>query len=227
MNNYTPKNIPNSRGKRIAIGDIHGCFHAFEALLNKQLKINKDDQIFILGDLIDKGNNSALVLDLIIDLKANDYQIFPIKGNHEKKFLTAYSCGFEFFEAYLKAYNSLDLLEGELDQYLQLISGFEYYIELDNFVLSHIGINEDRINPFTDLRGMFPEIQFDFDAQRIMQKTQIHGHMVRTIEEIKSSIEKKEKRFSIDSGCYLKEDRLGYLTAIDLDTMELFHQINR
>lgn len=174
--------------------------------------------------MIDKGQNSSMVLDLIIELQQNDYQIFPIRGNHEEKFLAAYSYGFDFFEKYLEEYNSLDLLEGELENYLKLIHNLEYGIELDQFFLSHSGINNGVISPFTDLRGMFPKINFQFDEELLFAKTQIHGHSVRTIVDIKMSIKKQEKRISIDSGCYLNEEGLGFLTALNLDNMKLYFQ---
>ena len=225
MRGYIPKKVAkNDKGRRIAIGDIHGCISAFEKILSDKLRVTKDDQLFLLGDMIDKGPNSALVLDLIIELQKNDYQVFPIRGNHEEKFLAAYNYGFDFFENYLATYNSMDLIEGELESYLELIHNFEYCIELDNFVLSHSGINKNRINPYTDLRGMFPNINFKFEEEQLIKKTQIHGHLVRTIDEIEQSIIKKEKRFSIDSGCYLDTEEFGVLTALDLDKMKLFHQ---
>ncbi len=223
---YTPVIMGKNEGggRRIAIGDIHGCFYSFESLLKEKLQINKKDQIFLLGDTIDKGLNSALVLDLIIDLKENNYQIFPIRGNHEEQLLMAYNCGFDFFENYLNEYNSLDLIGERLDEYLGLISNFEYCIELDDFVLSHSGINKGRINPFTDLRGMFPDVKFKFEEERLTSKIQVHGHLVKTISEIENSILNKERRFSIDSGCYLANEEFGYLTALDLDEMKLFFQ---
>ncbi len=137
--------------------------------------------------------------------------------------MAAYKCGFDFFENYLNEYNSLDLLGGDLEEYLELIYKFEYCIELDNFVLSHSGINENRINPFTDLRGMFPNVEFKFEEEKLLSKIQVHGHLVRTKNEINESIETKEKRFSIDSGCYLDEEQYGFLTALNLDEMKLYH----
>jgi serine/threonine protein phosphatase 1 len=222
---YTPLKVENTKnGRRFAIGDIHGCYFVFKKLIDNQLNITKNDQIFILGDLIDKGHNSALVLDLILELKKNGFQMYPIKGNHEEKLMLSYNCGFDFFESYLTEYNSLDLLDGDLEIYLEFISNFDYCIELDNCILSHCGINEKRINPFTDLRGMFPNINFKFNEEEYLSKTQIHGHMVKTIQEIQNNVKNKEIRFSIDSGCYLQGNDFGYLTALDLDTMELFHQ---
>jgi len=224
--NYSPRKVEKKKeGRRIAIGDVHGCYYTLKRLLEDKVGVTKEDQIFLLGDIIDKGENSSLVLDLILELKRMDFQIFPIKGNHEEKLLTAYNCGFEFFENYLEEYNSLDLLGGDLVSYLDLISTFDYCIELDEFVLSHCGINENRINPFSDLRGMFPLINFQFDEKELRSKIQVHGHVVRTIEEIKNSINQNEKRFSIDSGCCVREEEYGYLTALDLDSMILYHEI--
>lgn len=64
---YIPLKLENNvgKGRRIAIGDIHGCYNPFRKLLDK-IQITRHDQIFLLGDLIDKGNKSALVLDLYL-----------------------------------------------------------------------------------------------------------------------------------------------------------------
>lgn len=53
----------------IAIGDIHGCSKTFKTLLHKGLKIKKHDEIFCLGDFIDRGPDSKGVIDLILELR--------------------------------------------------------------------------------------------------------------------------------------------------------------
>jgi hypothetical protein len=40
--------------KAIIIGDIHGCSREFSALLEK-VAPNRDDQLVLLGDLLNKG----------------------------------------------------------------------------------------------------------------------------------------------------------------------------
>ena len=194
--------------------------------MENQIKPEKNDQVFILGDLIDKGRDSRMVLEYVFDLKSEGYRVYPIRGNHEDMLLTAYDCGFDFFENYLDEYNATDLLDGDLDQYLQFISTFDYCIELDNYVLCHPGINEERINPYTDLRGMFSKVNFEYDFDVVRSKTQIHGHISRTVGQIAESIEKKEKRISIDAGCVVEEEELGTLVALDLDSKQLFLQKN-
>jgi len=60
-----------------AISDIHGMY---ENLLNLIQKIPENDKIIFLGDYIDRGPDSKLVLDLLFKLK--NRAIF-LKGNHE------------------------------------------------------------------------------------------------------------------------------------------------
>ncbi len=73
----------NGNGRQVVISDIHGCLDTFEALLN-QIKLTENDQLFLLGDYINKGKNSKDVLDLVIKLQQNQYkkgfQLFPLRG---------------------------------------------------------------------------------------------------------------------------------------------------
>jgi serine/threonine protein phosphatase 1 len=224
---YKPLKIAkNPKGRRIAIGDVHGCYWTLKALLEKEIKITKDDQVFLLGDLIDKGENSKLVLDYLMDFKTLNYEIYPIKGNHEAMLLAAYNCGLDFFEVYMDTYNSADLLDGDISTYLEFIDGFAYCIELDAFILSHSGLNKDGITPFTDMRGMFPNVNFIFDEAVYLAKIQITGHLVRTTSDVEARVKNKEKRISIDTGCYLKNTEFGILTGLDLDSRQLYHQKN-
>ena len=46
----------------------------------------KNDQLFLLGDYIDRGQDSKGVIDYIIELQ-KEFQVFPIRGNHEENIL--------------------------------------------------------------------------------------------------------------------------------------------
>lgn len=188
--------------------------------------LTQEDQLFILGDLIDRGRNSALVLDFLLDLISQQYQIYPIRGNHEEKFLMAYGCGFDFLEEYLRAYNSMDLLSGDLDKHLGFIASFEYCIELDHFILSHSGINVDGGSPSNDLRGMFSNVKFMLDWEVVSKKTQIHGHNTVSLKQIEGDIRIGKKRISIDAGCVYKRPETGVLIGLDLDSKVLYKQKN-
>lgn len=51
---------PADGGRRFAIADIHGCFYTFQALI-KRIQFSAGDQLFILGDMINRGKNAAVM----------------------------------------------------------------------------------------------------------------------------------------------------------------------
>lgn len=69
------------KGRLIAIGDIHGCHREFEDLLNK-LKLERHDRVILLGDLINRGPDSAAVVAL-----AREYAHLSLLGNHELRLI--------------------------------------------------------------------------------------------------------------------------------------------
>jgi serine/threonine protein phosphatase 1 len=73
--------------KTFAIGDVHGNFSALQKLLER-LPINlQTDELVFLGDLIDRGPNSKLVLDFVIELQNRFGKVYILKGNHEQLLL--------------------------------------------------------------------------------------------------------------------------------------------
>ena len=68
-----------------AIGDIHGCDVALDALL-QWMAPTPDDIVVTLGDYIDRGMNSRGVIDRLIALNEQT-QWVGILGNHEEMML--------------------------------------------------------------------------------------------------------------------------------------------
>ncbi len=63
-----------------AIGDIQGCFEPFQCLL-KQIKFKKDkDQLWLAGDLVNRGPQSLETLRYCV---ANQDNIIAVQGNHD------------------------------------------------------------------------------------------------------------------------------------------------
>lgn len=73
--------FPTPKGRVIAIGDIHGCAQEFEALLNK-LALTRHDRVVLLGDLVNRGPDSAAVIAL-----ARQHAHRALLGNHELRLL--------------------------------------------------------------------------------------------------------------------------------------------
>lgn len=73
--------------RTIAIGDIHGCLGALDGLLDA-ISLTADDTLVILGDMIDRGPDSAGVIERLVGLVA-DCRLVPLIGNHEQMMLDA------------------------------------------------------------------------------------------------------------------------------------------
>lgn len=75
-------------GERLlAIGDVHGCRRALEALLD-QLAPHPDDTVVFLGDYVDRGPDSCGVLELLLQWQTR-CRLVPLLGNHEQMMLSA------------------------------------------------------------------------------------------------------------------------------------------
>src|SRR5579863_4211348 len=74
--------------RTIAIGDIHGCSTALEALL-AAVEPKPDDTIVTLGDYVNRGIDSKGVLDQLVNLKKR-CNLVPLLGNHEATLLAAF-----------------------------------------------------------------------------------------------------------------------------------------
>ncbi|MDB6170194.1 MAG: metallophosphoesterase [Verrucomicrobia bacterium] len=69
------------KGRLIAIGDVHGCHRELEELLER-LAPGKHDRIVLLGDLVNRGPDSAKVIAL-----ARENATVSLLGNHELRLL--------------------------------------------------------------------------------------------------------------------------------------------
>lgn len=66
-----------------AIGDVQGCWRELKALL-KKLRFRDSDELWLAGDLINRGPDSLKVLR---KLRVMDQQIHIVLGNHDLHFL--------------------------------------------------------------------------------------------------------------------------------------------
>lgn len=72
--------------RTIFIGDLHGCLAEAEELLDA-CKASPSDHVVFLGDLVDRGPNSAGCIDLAMRIEARQGRPAAILGNHEEKHL--------------------------------------------------------------------------------------------------------------------------------------------
>lgn len=67
--------------RTIAIGDMHGCAKALQRLLS-EINPTPTDTIVGIGDYVDRGMESSLVIETLLELVAN-CRFIPLIGNHE------------------------------------------------------------------------------------------------------------------------------------------------
>ena len=83
--------ITEASGDRVfAIGDVHGCAMELEALLSHLAKhegLTSSDLVVFLGDYIDRGPDSKMVIDVLLEFHKTHANTRFLKGNHEDMML--------------------------------------------------------------------------------------------------------------------------------------------
>jgi serine/threonine protein phosphatase 1 len=232
------KIMQNTMGKSYVVGDVHGCVRTLRKLVTEKLQLTKKDYLFLLGDYIDKGLDSKGVLDFIIELKTNGYQVFPLRGNHEEEVLQlSKKENNKVFLRYMKLNKTENLLDdqGQLQvQYSRLFEKMPYYYELPQYLLVHAGFNFKIAKPFDDIRAMLWSNTPENNDSLTNGKIIIHGHQPVPLEVIKRRISEKSNLIPLDNGCVYAQRKsidipssyLGNLCAFCLETHTLFVQEN-
>ncbi|RNI25033.1 metallophosphoesterase [Rufibacter latericius] len=212
---------------RYAISDIHGCAKTFKYMVEEVLHLRNRDSLFLLGDYIDRGPDSKGVLDYILKLIRNGYKVYALSGNHEYMMLRArenlaYNTfwltngGKETLESF-----RVETIESIKSVYWDLLEQLELYMVLDDYLLVHAGFNFAISNPERDKHTLLWAREFEVDKQKLGNRRIIHGHTPLPLEQIKYSLRKPVSNvLNIDAGCVFKS-QLGYLVALNLDTLEL------
>ncbi|HMQ47173.1 MAG TPA: metallophosphoesterase family protein [Saprospiraceae bacterium] len=219
----------NTTRRRIAVSDIHGCAITFKALL-KKLGLQVDDELYLLGDYIDRGPDSKGVIDFIWSLQRSGYKIQCLRGNHEQLFLDAVaSSPNDCMDIHMLRSFRVNKNGQVPDQYIEWMSGLDYYFELPDYLLVHAGINFSAHSPLTDhysllwLRNWYDQIDRSWLEGRIV----VHGHTPTRQSDIKlrASLLDAVPALDIDAGCVFPSYmEFGHLCAFDLDSRELHWQ---
>lgn len=216
-----------------AISDIHGCYRPFYELVVDIIKLTKSDRLILLGDYIDRGEQSKEVIDFIIDLQKEGFDIRALIGNHELMLVDSY---YEPDLMHLWSLNGgLSTLQSfgiadirEIDEhYLEFFNSLDYYLNLGNVIFVHAGFDDLAPDPFSDKQSMIWECSLSYHNPLLSGKTIIHGHRPKTIAYVNRLLSEKSPVIPIDTGCvYNKETGYGFLSALELNSMTLFSVAN-
>lgn len=214
------------------IGDIHGRLDLFEALAQA---IEDDDrrapvansQIVLLGDLVDRGPESAGVIDFARRWsRARKVRI--LAGNHEEMFLQSLE-DIEVLRQFIKyggretllsygiarddyARLSLEELFARLDAIVPMddrafIASFEEMIVAGDYLFVHAGIDPERSLEDQRRRDMLWIRDRFLRHQGPFSHVVVHGHTIF------DTVEHCGNRIGIDTGAYAS----GRLTALVLE----------
>jgi serine/threonine protein phosphatase 1 len=218
---------------RFAITDIHGCTLTFKALVQEQLKLKKEDELYILGDLVNKGPDSKGVLDYIKLLQESSYKIRCLRGNHDQMLIDAYHKGDKAtnltpeekaltLQSFgIDAYNELP------KEYYNFLDKLEFYIQLPDYLLVHAGFDFNSKDIFKNKEAMLNIRDYKVDNNVMKGKRLLHGHTPTALYSIKKALKHKDQCINLDAGCvYYKNAPFGNLVALNMDTMKLYVQNN-
>ncbi|WP_337886006.1 metallophosphoesterase family protein [Fischerella thermalis] len=213
--------------RRIVIGDVHGHYEGLMRLLDA-IAPTSDDQVYFLGDLIDRGPQSAQVVNFVKD---SPYQC--LLGNHEQMLLniltkriptpTVQAWLYSGGQATVASYEEATIPHDHLEWFDNLPT----YIDLGDIWLVHAGVNpfipltEQTANQLCWVRDEFHSIEEPYFSDKLM----IIGHTITfTLPGVPpGQLAQGQGWLDIDTGAY--HPRSGWLTGLDV-TNNLVYQAN-
>ncbi len=233
---------------RWVIPDIHGCANTLKALIEEQVRPTRNDEIYFLGDYIDRGPGSKEVIDYIRNMQKDEYSVTALKGNHEDFVLELYDAEMKSQNTWYKLFGNqkkrswytiggkeflksfqINSLRDIPVEYIQWMKDLQYYAKLDDFVLVHAGLNFSHSDPFKDKHSMMWIRDYPIQPWKIQNRRIIHGHVPVSLELIDLAVQNKFYQFiDLDNGTYMT-DKSGYgnLVALELNEMKMVIQDNR
>ena len=222
--------------RKLAIGDIHGCHKTFKALLN-QIGLTKQDELTLLGDYIDRGPDSKGVIDTILKLQKDGYNVRTLRGNHEQMLLDAVNVHNDFsdFERWINRAGgkaTVDSFGESLEDYLPFFNALPYVFADEEFVFVHAGLNFKLHDPLLDENSMLWIRNFykDINTKWLKKRLIVHGHTPIAFNEIQKRYHQWTKKsffyipaLNLDAGCVYGNDGL---VAVDLTYQQLYLQAN-
>ena len=218
---------------RYAISDIHGHARTFGALLDR-LHFSTADELFLLGDYIDRGPDSRGVIDKILALRAAGYRVNCLRGNHEAMLNAALR---DPAERPLWLHNgggaTVDSYTAAGYRYpppahLSFVDALPRYLETEGYLLVHAGLRFGGPDPLTDTEALLwlRDWYADIDYAWLGERTVVHGHTKMSQARIEAQVSRLtlDRVLDIDNGCYSERAGMGQLCAFNLDTRELVFQ---
>ena len=219
-----------------AIGDIHGCLDIFGDLLEKidadfADRPARDSRIVVLGDFIDRGSDSAGVVDLLRAFDG-DPNVTVLMGNHEAMAVDALRGVPDAMDRWLAMGGAValeswgvppgllyhgteqEVAEAARDHVpadlVDWLAELPHYLIIGDYLFVHAGIRP----------GLEIEAQESRDLlwirEEFLESRADHGAMVVHGHSATEAVQERRNRICIDTGAYWT----GRLTALCLEGRE-------
>lgn len=235
-----------------AIGDVHGRYDLFRRLMNmiERDQADRDPMVtrmILLGDIIDRGPDSARMVQGCMNLTAVTDRFVVLKGNHEQMMVEALQGSLFVYKHWLKFGGKETLLSWGVDrdmleapatkESLRIAAGvvgqdtikwladLPLYYQHDGYLFVHAGIRpgvalaKQRSEDLLWITDAF--LESDAAHERIV----VHGHSIS-----EDGVVVRPNRIGIDTGAYrteqltalgIEEDRTWVLQTCDTPALDL------
>jgi serine/threonine protein phosphatase 1 len=230
------RNLPRGKegARAYAVGDIHGRLDLLEGIIERieadiASRPPRRNFIIFLGDLIDRGPDSAGVVERLRTYRHPDARMIFLGGNHEEVMLRLLAGEKDILSSWLKfggaecaqSYGlepdslrlltedaALQLLRAKVPaEHLEFLSGFADTFRFGDYLFVHAGIRPGiglEQQDLHDLRWIRDPFLSDSKEHGFVV---VHGHT------IVDRVEERPNRIAIDTGAY----HSGVLTAVAIE----------
>lgn len=220
--------------RTLVVGDIHGKRLLFERLLEQMNYQPGKDRLVLIGDLVDRGEDSKGVVEIAIELKKQAPEtVTVIRGNHEVMMLSALAQpgseevelwyingGIETLQSYLDEEGNLTIPE----EHCNFIADLPTWDEDDHAIYVHASLVEDGNGGFCHPRETpdHPALIWARNRHFFAEysgKTVVFGHTITgMLFGEREKVWLRDHLIGIDTGAYLT----GVLSAIELPSRNVF-----
>lgn len=220
-----------------AVGDVHGCLDLLDDLVERivadhQSRPPARGLLVLLGDMVDRGPNSAGVIERVRTLSLPDMRVVALTGNHEEVFLRILHREADQITSWLDFGGEETLLSYGLDpqeigrmapaqaqqriasvvpaDHRTFLGGLGDSFRFGDYLFVHAGIRPGiplAEQSLADLRWIREPFLSD---RRDHGMTVVHGHT------ISERVEQLGSRIGIDTGAYAS----GRMTALGIEGQE-------
>lgn len=196
--------------KTFVLGDVHGCFKEFLALLKKADYTAQTHRLILVGDIINRGPYSLEMLEWV-----KKQRVEMVRGNHEQSFINGVRKN-----GYLSpVFKTLKKdMKTDLNKWMQWLEALPLYIEEEDFLVVHAGLVPGEKPKYSDpsllmnIRtwdGKGKDIKNEFNppwySYYKSSKTVIYGHWAN------QGLNVRKNTIGLDTGCVYGYELSGVL----------------